>query len=173
MRFIGTTVFTTLLVLGCGPAAPRTMPGAVTPPSSTPVAVSAPSVPTLEGMPVAVRVGLTVYVSGMVPVDSAGRVVGTDLAAQTRQAFGNLVRVVRAARGLPGDVVRLTVYLREPTPAAVEVVRAMILEQVGAETPPALTIVGISALPEASMLVMIEGTALLRSEFPDRERMRP
>ncbi|MBK6496622.1 MAG: RidA family protein [Gemmatimonadetes bacterium] len=43
----------------------------------------------------------------------------------------------------------------------------------GKDAPPALTVVGVSALPEAAMRVMIEGTAQLRSEFPDRNRMRP
>lgn len=148
------------------------MPGAMRPVSVTPEAILAPSVPALEGMPVAVRIGLTVYISGMVPVDSAGRVVGTDLGGQTRQAIRNLITVVRAARGLPGDVVRLTVYLRDPSAESVEVVRRTILAELGTESPLALTIVGMSGLPEATMRVMMEGTAQLRSEFPDRERMR-
>lgn len=148
------------------------MPGTMRPPSVTPEVVVAPSVPTLEGLPVAVRIGLTVYISGMVPVDSAGRVVGRDLAGQTRQALRNLVTVVRAARGLPGDVLRLTVYLRDPSAESVAVVRRMILEELGTESLPAVTIVGMSGLPEPAMQVLVEGTAQLRSEFPDRERMR-
>lgn len=162
-----------LALTACAPPAPRTMPGAMVTPSATPERIVAPAVPTLDGMPAAVRVGFTVHVSGMVPVDSAGRVVGTDLNGQVRQALDNLVTVVRAARGVPGDVVRLTVYLRDPSTEAVETVRRAILDVLGAESPPALTVVGMSALPEASMRVMIEGTAQLRSEFPDRSRMRP
>lgn len=158
-------------LVACGPTTPRTVPGAMRLPSVTPEQIAAPSVPTLEGMPVAVRIGLTVYVSGMVPVDSAGRLVGTDLSGQARQALRNLVTVVRAARGLPGDVVRLTVYLRDPSAESVATVRAIILEELGKESPPALTIVGMSGLPEPAMRVLMEGTAQLRSEFPDRERM--
>ncbi|MEI2718750.1 MAG: RidA family protein [Gemmatimonadales bacterium] len=177
-RFPRTTMRPTaapLLALGlaltaCAPPAPRTMPGAMVTPSATPERIVAPSVPTLDGMPAAVRVGFTVHVSGMVPVDSAGRVVGTDLNGQFRQALGNLVTVVRAARGVPGDVVRLTVYLRDPSTEAVETVRSAVLDILGKEAPPALTVVGMSALPEASMRVMVDGTAQLRSEFPDRTR---
>ncbi len=159
-----------LTLTACAPPAPRTPPGVMPTPSATPERIVAPSVPTLDGMPAAVRVGFTVQVSGMVPVDSAGRLVGTDLNGQVRQALGNFVTVVRAARGVPGDVVRLTVYLRDPSTEAVETVRTAILDVLGKDAPPALTVVGVSALPEAAMRVMIEGTAQLRSEFPDRTR---
>jgi enamine deaminase RidA (YjgF/YER057c/UK114 family) len=85
----------------------------------------------------------------------------------------NLVAVVRAAKGVPGDVVQLTAYLRDPSPSSVLTVRAAIIDAIGKEGPPALTIVGTTALPEASMQVMISGTAQLRSELPDRTRMIP
>lgn len=159
-----------LLAAACAPTAPRATPGAMIAPSAIPERIVVPSVPTLEGMPAAVRIGLSVQLSGMVPVDSAGRLVGDDLAGQLRQALRNFMTVVRAARGVPGDVVRLTVYLREPSPAAIEIVRVAVLESLGKESPPALTIVGVAALPEASMRVMVEGMAQLRSEFPDRTR---
>ncbi len=158
------------LTTACAPPAPRTPPGLLPTPSATPERIVAPSVPTLDGMPAAVRVGFSVHLSGMVPVDSAGRLVGTDLAGQVRQALGNFVTVVRAARGVPGDVVRLTVYLRDPSAEAVETVRTAILDVLGRDAPPALTVVGVSALPEPAMRVMIEGVAQLRSEFPDRTR---
>jgi enamine deaminase RidA (YjgF/YER057c/UK114 family) len=54
-------------------------------------------------------------------------------------------------------VVRLTVYLRDPSTEAVETVRTAILDVLGKDAPPALTVVGVSALPEAAMRVMIEG----------------
>jgi enamine deaminase RidA (YjgF/YER057c/UK114 family) len=158
-----------LLATACAPPQQRGMP-VMPAPSAVPERIVAPSVPTLEGMPAAVRVGFAVHVSGMVPVDSAGRLVGTDLAGQARQALGNLVTVVRAARGVPGDVVRLTVYLRDPSPEAVETIRRAVLEVLGSDAPPALTVVGMTAMPEPAMRVMIEGVAQLRSEFPDRLR---
>ncbi len=158
-----------LFAAACAPPQQRGMP-VVPAPSAVPERIAAPSVPTLDGMPAAVRVGFAVHVSGMVPVDSAGRLVGTDLAGQARQALGNFVTVVRAARGVPGDVVRLTVYLRDPSPDAVETIRRAVIEVLGGDAPPALTVVGTTALPEPAMRVMIEGVAQLRSEFPDRMR---
>ncbi len=131
------------------------------------------SVPTIDGLPHAVKTGLTVQLAGMVPVDSAGRLVAPDdLAGQTRQVMANLTAVLRAARGLPSDITQMTVYLRDPSPEAVLAVRGAILESTGRETPPALVVVGVTALPEPAMRVMISGVAQLRSEFLDRQRVR-
>jgi enamine deaminase RidA (YjgF/YER057c/UK114 family) len=137
-----------------------------------PQQIIAPDVPVLEGLPHAVRVGYTVYVSAMVPLDSAGRLVGSgDLAAQTRQALANLGSVMRAARGVPGDVVRATVYVRNLTPEKLLVVRREVLDGLDRASPPALTVVGVSAFAEPAMEVMIEATGQLRGDFPDRNRM--
>lgn len=166
------------LAVACGsqPVRPATAPGPLGPlgAGGAPQRIVAPDVPTIDGLPHAVKTGLTVQIAGMVPVDSAGRLVAAgDLAGQARQVLKNLVAVVRAARGVPGDVVQLTVYLRDPSPASVLVVRTALLEALGKDTPPALTVVGTTGLPEAAMQIMVNGVAQLRSEFPDRTRMRP
>ncbi|MES2304937.1 MAG: RidA family protein [Gemmatimonadota bacterium] len=157
----------------CSPAPARTLPGPMAgiPVSSAPTRITAPGVPSLEGIPQAVRVGFTVYVSGMVPVDSAGNIIGSgDLAAQTRQLLVNLDAVVRAAHGVPGDVVKVTLYLKDATPETISTARAALLDGLDKLTPPALTVVGVAALPEPSMRVMLDATAVLRSEYPDRTR---
>jgi 2-iminobutanoate/2-iminopropanoate deaminase len=60
----------------------------------------------------AVLAGDTLYVSGIVPVDADGEVVGgDDVAAQTRQVFAIMARVLAAAGAEPADVVKVTVYL--------------------------------------------------------------
>ncbi len=163
-----------LPLVGCAANTQRNRPpgpGAA-PISTPPLEIVAPDVPLLAGLPHAVKVGFTVYVSAMVPLDSAGRLVGAgDLGAQTHQVMANLASVVRTANGVPGDVVRLTIYLTDLTPAAVATVRPIVLGALDPATPPALTIVGVAALPEPGMRVMIDAVAQLRSEFPDRSRM--
>jgi 2-iminobutanoate/2-iminopropanoate deaminase len=60
----------------------------------------------------AVVAGDTLYVSGIVPVDAAGEVVGgDDVVAQARTVFAIMRRVLAAAGAEPGDVVKVTVYL--------------------------------------------------------------
>lgn len=62
----------------------------------------------------AVRAGGFLYVSGVVAVDSEGRLVGgDDVVAQTRQVFENM-RIVLEAGGCGfADVVKVTVYLTD------------------------------------------------------------
>jgi 2-iminobutanoate/2-iminopropanoate deaminase len=59
----------------------------------------------------AVAAGDTLYISGIVPVDANGSVVGDDVVAQTRQVFANMRLVLAAAGAEPSDVVKVTVYL--------------------------------------------------------------
>lgn len=139
---------------------------------TTPQQVIAPEVPVLEGLPHAVRVGYTVYVSAMVPLDSTGRLVGAgNLSAQTRQVLANLGAVMRAAKGAPGDVVRATIYVRDLTTEKVATIRRELLDALDRASPPALTVVGVSAFAEPGIEVEIEATGQLRSEFPDRSRL--
>lgn len=155
------------LIAACAAPTPRSSPA----PVPLPQRITAPEVPTLTGVPHAVRLGLTVFVSAQVPVDATGRVVGETLGDQTRAAMTNFLAVITAARGVPGDIVQMTAYVRDLTPEGAESVRAAILELGDASAPLALTIVGVSALPEPGMRVMLAGTAQLRSEFPDRTRI--
>ena len=59
----------------------------------------------------ALRVGDTVYVSGQVPVDAHGRVVGDDVAGQTAQVLANLEEQLAAAGATKADVVKTLVIL--------------------------------------------------------------
>jgi 2-iminobutanoate/2-iminopropanoate deaminase len=59
----------------------------------------------------AVAAGDTLYISGIVPVEADGNVVGDDVVAQARQVFDNMRRVLAAAGAQPADVVKVTVYL--------------------------------------------------------------
>ncbi|HEX3926541.1 MAG TPA: RidA family protein [Gemmatimonadales bacterium] len=147
------------------------VPGLAGQGGNAPEAIVAPNVPMLAGLPHAVKVGFTVYVSAMVPVDSAGNLVGAgDLAAQARQALANLSSVMTAAHGVPGDVVRLTIYIKDLSAADVATVRGIVLDGLDRAVPPALTVVGVAALAEPGMRVMLDATAQLRSVFPDRSR---
>jgi osmoprotectant transport system substrate-binding protein len=53
----------------------------------------------------------------------------------------------------------------------VPVVRKEVLDALDRASPPALTIVGVSAFAEPGIEVMIEATGQLRSEFPDKSRL--
>src|SRR5476649_2053790 len=62
----------------------------------------------------AVRWGDMLFVSGIAPLDGEGRLVGgSDPAAQTRQIFENMKRILDAAGTGFGDVLKVTVYLTD------------------------------------------------------------
>jgi 2-iminobutanoate/2-iminopropanoate deaminase len=107
----------------------------------------------------AVIAGDTLYVSGIVPVDAEGNVVGDDVVAQTRQVFANMARVLDAAGAAPADVVKVTVYLLDiDDRPKINPVRQ---EFFGAARP-ASTLVEVSRLAVEGALVEIEAVAHLR-----------
>jgi enamine deaminase RidA (YjgF/YER057c/UK114 family) len=165
-----------IVTAACASSQRRGPPGGFPPPDisfTQPHAVAVTGVPQLPGFSTAVKVGNTVYLSGQVPLDSAGHLVGKgDLGAQAAQAFANMAHVIRAARGVPADLVQLTVYVVGYDTSAAGVVRRAVEPYVEPLVPPALTIVGVATLPEPNMLIAVDGIAVLRGQLPDKMRDR-
>ncbi len=114
----------------------------------------------------AVRVGRSVYVASQVAVDDAGNVVGAgDLHAQAVQAFTNLTRVLGAARALPEDVVRLTIYVVNYTPADLATIRDAGAAYFAARNPPVITVLGVQSLSREGLLIAVEATAVHGNSF--------
>ena len=163
--------FLTLLLAATACAQPRgrQFPGPMLPVGG--VAVHADSVPSIPGFSSAIKRGLVMYISGQVPLDSSANLVGAnDLRAQARQSVENLLRVVRAGRGLPGDVAKLTFYVVGMDSLAAEAVHDVAVGLFTETPPPAITIVGVASLPGNGMRIAVDGIAVLRGEYPDRER---
>ena len=60
-----------------------------------------------------------VFISGQVPQDANGRLVGRgDIAAQARQVLANIRIAVEAAGGTVQDINKITIFLVELDPAA-------------------------------------------------------
>jgi reactive intermediate/imine deaminase len=107
----------------------------------------------------AVRAGDLLFLSGFVPVDGDGRLVGgDDVVAQVRQVFANLAAVLDAAGATFADVVKVTVYLTDIADrAAINPVR----QEVFGATRPASTLVEVSALVTPGAKVEIDAVALM------------
>jgi len=108
----------------------------------------------------AVRHGDLLFVSGVAPVDAEGRLVGgEDAAAQTRQVFRNLGKILAAAGAGFEDVLKVTVYLTDIADRArINPVR----QEFFGKTRPASTLIGVAALAVPGMKVEIEAVAGLR-----------
>jgi reactive intermediate/imine deaminase len=101
-----------------------------------------------------------IYVSGQVPLDAEGEMVGEgDLEAQTRQVFENLTTALTAAGAAWSDVVKLNYFLRDVTEIAS--VRAIRDDYVDTGRPPASTLVEVSRLFRDDVLVEIDAVAIL------------
>jgi reactive intermediate/imine deaminase len=107
----------------------------------------------------AVRAGDLLFVSGCVPVDGEGRLVGgDDVVAQARQVFANVGAVLTAAGAGFADVVKVTVFLLDVDDrAAVNEVR----KEVFGEVRPASTLVEVSRLAVPGARIEVEAVALL------------
>ena len=107
----------------------------------------------------AVRAGDLLFVSGFVPVDGDGQLVGgDDVVAQARQVFANLAAVLAAAGATFADVVKVTVYLTDiEDRARINPVR----QDIFGDTRPASTLVEVSALATPGAKVEIDAVALL------------
>lgn len=107
----------------------------------------------------AVLAGDTLYVSGIVPVDAAGAVVGgDDVVAQAREVFAILTRVLEAAGAAAVDVVKVTVYLLDVDDrSAINPVR----QEFFGDARPASTLVEVSRLAVPGARLEIEAIAHL------------
>jgi 2-iminobutanoate/2-iminopropanoate deaminase len=106
----------------------------------------------------AVVAGDTLYISGIVPVDADGGVVGDDVAAQARQVFANMKLVLAAAGATPADVVKVTVYLLDVDDRPL--INPVRQEFFGSARP-ASTLVEVSRLAVPGALLEIEAIAHL------------
>ena len=107
----------------------------------------------------AVRAGNLLFVSGFVPVDGEGRLVGADdVVAQARQVLANVGAVLAAAGATFADVVKVTVYLTDIADRArINPVR----QEFFGDARPASTLVEVSALAVPGAKLEIEAVALI------------
>jgi 2-iminobutanoate/2-iminopropanoate deaminase len=107
----------------------------------------------------AVRANDLLFVSGIVPVDAAGALVGEgDVVGQAEQVFALLGRVLDAAGAGPGDVVKVTIYLLDKDDR--ERINPVRQRFFGAARP-ASTLVEVSGLAVPGALLEVEAVAVV------------
>jgi reactive intermediate/imine deaminase len=106
-----------------------------------------------------VEAGGFLYISGMLPMDAAGELVGVgDVIRQSEQVLDNVGAVLTAAGASFDDVVRVGVYVRHM--ADRELINTVRRRYFG-DSRPASTLVEVSALAHPDALVEIEAVASL------------
>lgn len=107
----------------------------------------------------AVRADGLLFVSGCVPIDSEGRLVGgNDVTEQARQVFRNIGAILAEAGATFADVVKVTLFLtRIDDRGDVNIAR----REVFGTTLPASTLVEVSKLLVPGARIEVEAVALL------------
>lgn len=102
----------------------------------------------------AVRFGDLLLISGLAPLDENMNLIGgDDAAAQTRQIFVNMAKILEVAGAGFADVLRVTVYL---TDISDRTVINPVREEYFGDTRPASTLIGVNELAVPGMKVEIE-----------------
>jgi 2-iminobutanoate/2-iminopropanoate deaminase len=104
----------------------------------------------------AVRYGDLIFVSGCVSADADGKILGDDLATQTRGALDNLRKVLQAAGADLENVLKTTVFLRDISQRGVT---HDIRREYFGDSPPASTMVEVSGLGRPEYLIEIDAIA--------------
>ncbi|WP_424813324.1 RidA family protein [Roseococcus sp. YIM B11640] len=104
----------------------------------------------------------TIYTAGQVAIDEQGALVGgDDLGAQTTQVMRNLERALAAAGASFADVVKITTYVVNYRPELRSIIGQARSPFFAGRTPPASTLVGVSALASPEWLIEIEAIAVV------------
>jgi enamine deaminase RidA (YjgF/YER057c/UK114 family) len=124
------------------------------------------TLPTLDGFSHAVKVGPVIYISGEIPVDSTGTLIGgPDVKAQTEQALKNLLFVVRIAGARPNDITKLTIHVVGLDSTRARQVHEAVAQVFPPRYAPAGIVVGVQALARDGVLVAVDGIAVSRAMF--------
>ena len=108
--------------------------------------------------------GTIVYLSGQVPSDASGKLIGEgDFEAQVEQIFANLKLAVEAAGGTMADIVKLNYYLVAEVDQAIVPKLRPIRDRyyINVENPPASTFVVVSRLMRPGWMIEIEAVAAI------------
>jgi 2-iminobutanoate/2-iminopropanoate deaminase len=105
--------------------------------------------------------GKLVFISGQVPQDASGNLVGkNDLEAQTKQVLENLKTMVETAGGTVANIAKITIFMVKVTPRAYEILGRVRREFWGTDFP-ASTLVEINRLASPDFLIEIEAFAVI------------
>ncbi|QSQ25683.1 RidA family protein [Pyxidicoccus parkwayensis] len=145
-------------------AEPPSRPTEISPASPVGRRINPPQLPRPNGYShvVEVHTGRTVYISGQVPLDAGGNVIGAgDFRAQTEQVFANLSAALSAVGANYGHVVKLTIFVTQLTPETLTALREVRDRHIDAAHGPASSLVEVSRLFRPELLVEMEAVAVI------------
>ncbi|HEY6495847.1 MAG TPA: RidA family protein [Trebonia sp.] len=127
-----------------------------------PIAVNPAALPAPRGYSHGTLSGNTLYLGGQTALDQDMRIVPGGVVAQFRQAFTNVLTTLRAAGGIPADLVSVTIYLTDiPDYQAHGEQIGEAWRELAGRTYPAMAGIGTTALWQPEAMIEIMGVAVI------------
>jgi len=103
-----------------------------------------------------------ILLSGQVPLDSKGNLVGNTVEEQTHQIFRNIENILKEYGGTGKDIVKMGIFIRDisKTPDFRKVRDAY----VNIQNPPVSSLVEVSRLFRDDVLIEVEATAVIKNK---------
>lgn len=115
----------------------------------------------------AVRAGDTVHLGGQTAMDATGAIVAGGIVEQFRQSFSNVLTALRAAGGVPADLVSVTIYLTDiPDYQANGRQIGRLWRDMAGTRYPAMAGIGVTALWQPEAMIEIQGVAVIADRTP-------
>ena len=109
--------------------------------------------------------GNTLHLGGQTALDRTMRIVPGGIVEQFRQAFANVLTTLRAAGGIPADLVSVTLYLTDiPDYQAHGRQIGQAWRELAGPTYPAMAGIGTTALWQPEAMIEITGVAVIPDE---------
>lgn len=127
---------------------------------------SSPKVFSIKGLSQSVSIDCgsskMILLSGQVPLDSEGNLVGKNVEEQTHQVFRNIENILKEYGGTGKDIVKLGIFITDisKTPDFRKV-RDL---HVNTQTPPVSSLVEVSRLFRDDVLIEVEATAVIKNK---------
>jgi len=135
-----------------------------------PIPVNPPSLPVPSGYSHGTLSGNTLHLGGQTALDKNMRIVPGGIVEQFRQAFDNVLTTLRAAGGIPEDLVSITLFLTDvPDYQAHGKEIGKVWRELAGPVYPAMAGIGTTALWQPEAMIEILGVAVI----PDERLIRP
>ncbi len=130
-----------------------------------PIPVNPTSLPAPRGYSHGTLAGNTLYLGGQTALDADLRIVPGGIVEQFTQAFTNLLTTLRAAGGLPADLVSITIYLTDiPGYQAHGQEIGRVWRELAGPVYPAMAGIGTTALWQPEAMIETMGVAVIPDE---------
>ena len=103
-----------------------------------------------------------ILLSGQVPLDSAGNLVGNNVEEQTHQIFKNIENILKEYEGTGKDIVKLGIFITDISKT--QDFRKVRDQYVNLQNPPVSSLVEVSRLFRNDVLIEVEATAVIKNK---------